>query len=123
MFHFNNSNHLSNATVEEDLFDILEQILPILTKWRALGLGLRLQPSRLEQIEVERISPRERMTRVLTVWLRGSYNMERFGLPSWRMLLNAVAHPAAGDNPALAQEIARKHQGRYVFSTYNMSLV
>jgi len=115
MFHFSDSDHLSNATIDEDdLFDLLEQLLPVFAKWKAIGLGLRLQAGILEQIEVEHSSPRGRMVGVLTQWLRGNYNMERFGLPSWRLLLNAVAHPAAGDNLALALEIARKHPGSYV---------
>ena len=115
MFHFNDSDHLSNATIDEDdLFDLLEQMLPVFAKWKAIGLGLGLQAGQLEQIEVEHSSPRGRMVGVLTRWLRGKYNMMRFGWPSWRLLLNAVAHPAAGDNLALALEIARKHPGSYV---------
>jgi len=89
-------------------------MLPVFAKWKAIGLGLRLQAGLLERIEVEHSSPRGCMVGVLTRWLRGNYNTERFGWPSWRLLLNAVAHPAAGDNLALALEIARKHPGSYV---------
>ena len=109
MFYFNDSDHLSNATIgQDDLFDLLEQMLPLSAKWKAIGVGLRLPLDGLEAIEFGYGSPMECMTGVLTLWLRMKYNVERFGLPSWRMVLNVVAHPAAGDNPDLALEIAKK---------------
>jgi len=117
MFYFNDSDHLSDSTTgEDDLLDLVAQMLPVSAEWESIGIGLRLQPRLLEQIAVEHSSPRERMVRVLTQWLKTNYNTERFGLPSWRNLSNVVAHPAAGNNPALALEIARKHPGSYVYT-------
>ena len=37
--------------------------------------------------------------------------MERFGEPTWRAVVKVVAHPAAGDNCALALSIAKQHPG------------
>ena len=38
--------------------------------------------------------------------------MDRFGPPTWRKLVEIVEDPAAGNNKALADEIARKHLTR-----------
>ena len=46
-------------------------------------------------------------------WLKGVHNVQKYGHPSWRVLVQAVAHPAGGANPALAQSIAAKHPGNY----------
>ena len=51
------------------------------------------------------------MSEVLKNWLRRNYNVERFGEPTWRAVVEVVAHSAAGDNCALALSIARKHTG------------
>ena len=37
--------------------------------------------------------------------------MERFGEPTWRRLVEAVKDKVGGNNPALAQKIARDHPG------------
>ena len=41
-----------------------------------------------------------------------NYNVDRFGPPTWRKLVEIVEDPAAGNNKALADEIARKHLTR-----------
>ena len=37
--------------------------------------------------------------------------LEKFEKPTWRSLVKAVEQNMGGDNPALAQTIARKHPG------------
>jgi len=37
--------------------------------------------------------------------------VERFGKPTWRRLVEAVEDPVGGNNPTLAQTIARKYSG------------
>ena len=37
--------------------------------------------------------------------------MERFGPPTWKALVEAVAHPGGGNHKGLAMEIAKRHQG------------
>jgi len=101
---------------EDDLFDVLDQMLPISAKWKALGLGLRLNYRILYTIENDRGSPTECMNEVVLAWLRREYNVERFGEPTWRTLVQVVAHPAAGDDPTLAQKIAEKHPGDLVYT-------
>ena len=50
---------------------------------------------------------------VLRKWLQKSYNYQRWGCPTWRMLVEAVGDPAGGNNLALAETIAKKHLGMY----------
>ena len=38
--------------------------------------------------------------------------VERFGKPTWRRLVEAVEDRVGGNNPALVQTIAREHPGK-----------
>ena len=42
-------------------------------------------------------------------WLQGSYNVQKFGPPTWRMLVKAVDSPAGGNDHNLAKKIASNH--------------
>ena len=84
------------------------------SRWKELGLALRLRPADLQTIETHRTDPNSCLTDVLTKWLQQNYNTDRFGLPSWKLLVNAVAHCIGGNNPALARQIATKHNGMCV---------
>ena len=48
---------------------------------------------------------------VLTQWLKKTYNVKRFGEPSWKLLVKAVSDQAGGNDRALAEKIAQNHQG------------
>ena len=37
--------------------------------------------------------------------------VERFGMPTWRRLAEAVEDDSGGNNPALAKKIMRDHSG------------
>ena len=81
-------------------------------RWKSIGLALRLNSGQLKKIEKDnRDSVEDCLTEVLTLWLNKAYNTERFGEPSWELLARAVAHPAGGNNPALAEEITKKYGG------------
>ena len=76
-------------------------------------LALRLDPSELKKLIMKdnRGNLEHCLTEVQTLWLKKGYNTERFGGPSWELLARAVGHPAGGNNPALAEEIAKKYEG------------
>ena len=80
-------------------------------KWNKVGLALRLDPSVLSRIRKNFSDVEDCLLEVLTQWLQKAYNTTRFGDPSWKLLVEAVAHPAGGNNPALAQQIALKYNG------------
>ena len=52
------------------------------------------------------------MGEVISTWLRQSYDFDRFGLPSWRRVVETVDSEAGGNNYVLAQEIASNYQGK-----------
>ena len=97
----------------DDLFDVYCEVIDVAHNWKGLGKALRLRPSVLERIEADRQFVKARLNDVLTEWLQEAYNTERFGLPSWKLLVAAVAHPAGGNNNALARRIAKKYKGMF----------
>ena len=80
-------------------------------KWRNIGLALRLDDSQLGIIQDNNSDVTTRLTDMLRQWLNKTYDVERFGQPSWQMLSEAVRSPAGGNNPALAAQIEEKHGG------------
>ena len=101
-----------NATTDEsDLPDVLKELLPLVDSWEPIGIGLRLQLSTLD--EVGKLTLGRRMERVIQSWLKREYNVEKFAKPTWRTLVEVVANRAAGNDPDLALEIARKHPGNF----------
>ena len=95
----------------DDLFDMKRELMPVAAKWKDIGLALRLDLSQLDVVEANNRNCTGCLTHTLSLWLKKSYNTERFGDPSWQLLARAVADPAGGNNPALAEKIASKHGG------------
>ena len=78
-------------------------------RWRNIGLALHLEDPKLSIIQENNADVTTRVTDMLRQWLNKTYDVERFGQPSWQMLAEAVKSQAGGNNPALAAEMARKH--------------
>ena len=96
-----------------DLFDVKSEVLQVAPNWRGVGDFLRLNPALLATIKADNpTSVQQCLNEVLTQWLQKAYNTDRFGPPSWKLLVAAVAHPAGGNNRALAEKIAEKHNGK-----------
>ena len=95
-----------------DLFDVHCELLNVAHNWRGVGRALRLHPDLLNRIEANTTNVESRLERVLSEWLRRGYDTAHHGLPSWRQLVAAVAHPAGGKDRALAEQIARRHNGK-----------
>ena len=83
-------------------------------KWKKVGLALRLDPNLLDQIEAKKNEVEENLSDTLKEWLKKSYNTESYGDPSWKLLVDAVAHPFGGKDRALALQIAPKYNGKCV---------
>ena len=95
----------------DDHFDVLNELLPLTTKWKGIGLALRLNADLLRVIEADCWGdPTACLTLVITKWLMEGYNIGRFGRPTWQQLVEAVGHPAGGANEMLAMRIAKKHK-------------
>ena len=93
--------------------DVKRELIPVASRWKAIGLALRLNPDTLDTIERNKDNEEERLTNALTVWLKKNYNVERFGEPSWQLVVAAVRDRVGGNNPALAKTIADKYCSVY----------
>ena len=89
-------------------------VLPIAVRWRDIGIALRLKQGDLDTVETL-ACPRKCLSEMLTIWLRKKYNVEKFGEPTWRRLVEVVMDPAGGADPALAHSIAEKHRVKRLF--------
>ena len=81
-------------------------------RWNDVGLALRLRPDTLKTIKSDCQDSKSCLCEVLTEWLKKSYDTNRFGQPSWRLLVRAVAHPDGGNDRALAEQIAARYNGK-----------
>ena len=95
-----------------DLFDVHYELMNVAHNWRGVGKALRLHPDLLKRIEEDSPDSMRRLEEALTEWLKKSYDTDRFGPPSWKLLVSAVAHPAGGNDRALAEQIAKNHNGK-----------
>ena len=98
----------------DDLFDVYEEVHTLAAKWSHICFALKL-PWSEEQI-IHKESHGDDCVHCLQVvlrkWLQKSYNYDKHGPPTWRMLVRAVCDPAGGNDCALAESIAKKHAGR-----------
>ena len=88
------------------------ELLDVAYNWRSIGEALRLKPGLLNIIKANNLDVRGCLTDVLTEWLQKAYDTTRFGPPCWKLLVAAVAHRAGGNNHALAEQIAKKYNGK-----------
>ena len=97
--------------LDDDLFDVQSDLIPVTAKWRSIGTALRLKSDVLESIQAGSGSdPPACLASMVTEWLKRNYNVKRFGEPTWQRLVEAVGHPAGGGNTAVARDIARRHK-------------
>lgn len=94
----------------DDKFEILDYLQDLRAHCYKIGTALRLSDDTLSCIKKESADDAEAMIKVVTDWLKLNYNWKRFGKPSWKALVKAVASPIGGDNTALAIKIAEKHK-------------
>ena len=107
----------------DDLVDVRSELIPVSARWKSIGIALRVNPNILDGITAKNFSdPPACLASLLDEWLKRSYNVKRFGEPTWQRLVEVVGHPAGGDNMVLAREIARRHKtggmsNRYICCT------
>ena len=92
---------------EDDILDVLEQMMPVVNSWKAIGRGLQIDSGRLEMIQKDNpVNSKENLSEMFTCWLKRNYNVARFDEPTWQAVVKVVAHPAGRDNCAFALSIA-----------------
>ena len=90
---------LHTVLEERDLFYLLTELYEVRTKWKWIGLGLRLLESDLEAMSGSHLDCLKSMLRK---WLKGIEP-----LPTWRALVDVLKSPVVGENRK-AQELLDK---------------
>ena len=86
------------------------EAVSIQSRYYLFGIELGLPLREMEAIQKAfQLDIAQAFTTVLIRWLRHSYDVKRYGPPTWRRLVEAVDSPAGGNNHALAKTIAENH--------------
>ena len=86
----------------------MEAVERLAADWDKLAVYLRLRNGDIKVIRKENPGDtRACLNNTMELWLRENYNTTKFGHPSWRTLVKAVARM----DKALANEIANEHRG------------
>ncbi len=89
--------------------DILDGLTDVPDRYYEIGTMLNLSSAALNSIKNRSTSDAMAMSSVVKEWLNQKYDTVRFGLPTWKKLVDAVAHLYGGNNSRVAEEIAQKH--------------
>ena len=90
----------------------MEEVVSIKSLYFSLGLSLRLRVADLKNIREAYPSESDAnsaLIDVLLLWLHQKYNVQRFGQPTWKMLVEAVDKETGGNDHELALKIASHH--------------
>ena len=99
------------STAEDDAFYVLEEVGSLAARWHSMCLALGLKLSDAETIASTcRDNPEKCIKAMLEKWLKKCYNTQKHGPPTWQQLVGAVANNMGGNDPALAETIAKNHQ-------------
>jgi hypothetical protein len=102
------------TTGEDDYADILDELQTVQAQCYMIGTRLRLKRSVIEVIRGEsKLNFAEALEKIIDTWLmKKDYNTKRFGQPTWKAIVEAVAHSGGGNHRGLAMEIAKRHPGK-----------
>ena len=115
---------LSHSADEDDLSEVMSALLPIASRWKEVGIELKLKLADLDTIEAaHRNSPEDCLTNAVSWWLRKGYNTTKHGPPTWRKLVHAISLDAGGKNPSLAEKLAHDHLGTIILCIHNLCLL
>ena len=103
---------------EVDLRIVHIEVITIVARWYELGIQLGIHPGIVEAVRRNYRDFGDGLYQVLLLWLRRSNIVEQSSLPSWRVLVQAVASPTGGHNHALAVDIANRHLGEGYLSVH-----
>ena len=95
------------STEEDDFREVFRCTVDLKSCYYELGIELGVPPQELNSIQGETTG--NPLASVLLAWLSQRYNTEKYGLPTWRRLVEAVDNPAGGNNHELAKAIASEH--------------
>ena len=97
------------ATGTDDLFDVKTEVDSIAAEWYNFGMALNLEHQQLSVIKIAEHRPKECLNNVLVEFLKKNYDWEKYGVPSWRLIVIALGHRTGGNNTELALRVAEEH--------------
>ena len=101
-----------SADRDDDLMEVVDSVQRLVASWSKLALYIHVRSDAIERIEQNHPGDAQQcLHQSIMEWLKKNYNLEKFGHPSWRMLVRAVKRL---DN-ALAHGIAIAHGGKSVW--------
>ena len=89
--------------------DVISELITVKARFYAIGRALGLPMGELNSIRSSSQDHELQLNDVLYVWLCQKYNVERFGNPTWRKLVEAIDDPAGANDHRLAKTIALRH--------------
>ena len=107
--------YIPSYSGEDDMQDIMKEVIQVKANYKAFGMMLGLSYPQLEDIQKSPlfiVDNGAALTEVILTWLRQKYNTVKFGVPTWRRIVEAIDSEAGGNNHALAKEIATHHPGK-----------
>ena len=110
--HMYSTHAPSPPTDEKDFFEIITHLQNEVANCYKIGTWLRLPQGLLKTISVQTRDYAEAMNKIITNWLQQNYDTDVHGLPTWKMLADAVRAPTGGNNAKLANEIAKAHPAK-----------
>ena len=92
---------------EDDWNEVIKECSSLAAKWEQLSGYLGLSIGRIDTIKKNFSDVTDCWNEALKQWILQNYRTARFGLPSWRMLLEAIARV----DRLLFKNLADKHRG------------
>ena len=89
---------------------MIRECCSLSAKWKELSGYLGLRQSDIDAIACDNAKVSDCWNEALSRWIKHNYNTERFGEPSWRTLLKAIALV----DKRRTKRLAAKHQGIHV---------
>ena len=102
--------YLYFSLAENDLRVVCQEVVGIKSTYYQFGKELGVPPGELDSIRKQFHHDHDQaIDEVLLLWLRQRYDVKKHGVPTWRMLVEAVDKKSGGDNHELAKQIASNH--------------
>ena len=94
------------------MFDVRSELEPVAARWKHVGLALRLDPGTLDVIERDGRESSDCLTKVLALWLKRNYKIERFGSHRGGYWLQRLLIAAEGQTLHLPRRLPKDTRGK-----------
>ena len=122
VFSINLLNHYySFHSVKDDWNNVATACISLAVKWKQLCTSLGLSFDTIRTIKDENANDSEdSLSEGLMQWILQKFNIEKYGLPSWRSLLKTIGRV---DQP-LFEKLAKEHQVKCMYCvSYNSTVL